>query len=59
MCIELNFVQYEYQLKWPGNIVQNGHKWTNLIAVYKFFVNNIALVCDNILKFVDKLDNIL
>ena len=59
MCIELNFVQYEYKLKKSGNSVQNGQKWTNLIAVYKFFVNNIALVSDNILKFVDKLDNIL
>ena len=42
-----------------GNSVQNGQKWPNLIAVYKFFVNNFALVCDNNLKFDDKMNNIL
>ena len=41
-----------------GNSVQNGQKWPNLIAVYKFFVNNFALVSYNNLKFVDKMDNI-
>ena len=59
MCIELNSVQYEYKLKISKNSVQNGQKWPNLIAVYKFFVNNFALVIDNNLKFVDKMDNIL
>ena len=41
-----------------GNSVQNGQKWPNLIAVYKFFVNKLALVRYNSLKFVDKMDNI-
>ena len=58
MCIELNLVQYEYKLKLIRNSVQNGQKWPNLIAVYKFFVNNFALVSNNKLKFVDKMDNI-
>ena len=42
-----------------GNSVQNGQKWPNLIAAYKFFGNNFALVSYNKLKFVDKMDNIL
>ena len=42
-----------------GNSVQNGQKWPNLIAINKFFVNKLALVSYNKLKFVDKIDNIL
>ena len=42
-----------------GNSVQNGQKWPNLIAINKFFVNKLALVSYNKLKFVDKMDNIL
>ena len=41
-----------------GNSVQNGQKWPNLIAINKFFVNKLALVSNNKLKFVDKMDNI-
>ena len=59
MCIELNLVQYEYKLKLSGNSVQNGQKRPNLIAAYKFFGNNFALVSYNNLKFVDKMDDIL
>ena len=33
-------------------------KMTQFDCVYKFFVNNFALVSYNNLKFVDKMDNI-